>query len=693
MGRRILCGTMPRLLLLALVPLRLVSAQSLATSLAPSPTSSATPSATRVVLDVQLRAELTAQRIVWQAEELRVHGLTRHPQQTEPEMQRLAMLHCHTDRFYAPSASLLAVPRGVQSMQRQAPAYPLPTLIASTAYKTAICPSWSVLPIDDSPLSGPSHLEASATPALVQPFSDELVTALDTASLAHPDEPWFTRQLVRVLVDNGAAARAVAATDRCGANGVAWCALLQTYALYRAGDAPRASRVYHRALAMLDAPTRCHYRSVELLLPPADAEVYSGLACAARDTVDATIWWLSTPLFADGANLRELEHVSRLLRDELASDMPFDAHYDLHLATGGDAVREMRVRYGWPQHLFWPGDEEDRSHWRYQESNNAPPFSAAEYSRLNIPALVSWRAILKPGTLSDADYLWAPSALPTRSPTRSYVMMAAEKAWWPREFFLHPRGAMVRIAETQHVALRRDSGALVVVGAALPAGISAAEAWLMHSPAPSAVSRLDRQPNRRGERLVVQGMAREPGVLSVELLGNGPNAGSARTRFQLGPDAFRTLPVTGCAVSEPMLLDAALGLTNGFADVEAGLLPSTRLSRPSRLGVAWESYGFRERDSVTISVRIAGSATQTRLEKTGRLLRVGDDPRVGLTMRWTEPNPAHAVTAVDATTPTLLRELALDISALRAGAYQLQITMERAGCAAATSQRAFSVVR
>lgn len=662
-----------RFLLLAVMPFRAVTAQ------APS----------RSTLDSLLRAELLAQREVWQAEEVRVHGLTRHPQQTEPEMQRLAMMHCHTDRFYAPAASLLEVPREVQSVIRPAPAYPLPTLIASAAYKTAICPSWAVLPIDDSPLSGPRHSQQSSAPALARPFSDSLVAGLDRASGASPQEPWFAQQLVRVLTENGDTARAIAATERCAPTRVPWCAVLHAYARYAAADLPGAQRAYRASMQLLDADARCRYRNASLLLPPADAEVYGGLPCVVRDTLDGTLWWLSTPLFADGANVRALEHFTRVVRQELVTALPFDAHHDLHRETGGDAIDAMRIRYGWPQHAFYSGAEEDKSHYRYQESNNAQPFPVAEYSRLNTASLVSWRAVLKPGTLTDADYVWAPA----RTAARPGTPMAAEKAWWPREFFLHPRGPVTRLGDTQLVALRRDSGAVVLVGAALPAAATAAEAWLMHTPSPDVVSRLDRRTVRRGERLVLHGVAREAGVLSVELLLNGPNAGSARSRVMLSGEAFRPLVANGCAISAPMLLDAAALQRRGMGDVEVGLLSSTRLVRPTRIGVAWESYGFRERDSVTIALRVSGAATQTRLERTGRLLRVGADPRVGLTMQWTEPNPTHAVTAIEAQVPTLLRTLALDVSALRAGAYRLELSMERAGCPPVTSQRTFTVAR
>ncbi|MBY0492334.1 MAG: hypothetical protein K2R93_21025 [Gemmatimonadaceae bacterium] len=669
-----------RFLWCGLLPLSTLPAQML-----DAPRATALP---RAVLDSMLRAELLMQRDRWQAEEIRVHGPTRHPQQTEPEMQRLALMHCHTDRFYAPSASLLAVPRGVQSMQRPAPPYPLPTFIASTAYKTAMCPSWAVATLDDSPLSGPRHLQMTSAPAQAWPFSDDLVMALDRAAQADPNDAWATSQLTRVLTENGDTTRALAATERCAPSRVPWCAVLHAYATYSAGQWPAAQRAYRSAMTLLDQESRCRYRDATLLLPPADAEVYNGLPCAIRDTVDATLWWLSTPLFSDGANLRALEHFARVVRLELVSALPFDAHHDLRRETGGDAIAEMRVRYGWPQHQFYTGAEEDRSHWRYQEANNAPPFPVAEYSRLNIPSVVSWRAVLKPNTVSDADYPWAP----TRLAARTNTPMAAERAWWPREFFLHPRGLMARLPEPQHVVLRRDSAAVLLVGATLPAGTEG-EAMLLLAPTTEAdaVLRLDRSLIRRGTRVVLRGTTPRAGLASVEVLPAG--GGSLRSRFLVAAEAMRPLAPNSCAMSPPVLLDAAAIQRRGAADVDDGLLGSTRLVRPGRLGVAWESYGIRERDTVTISLRIAGAATQTRMEQMGRLLHVGTDPRVGLTMRWTEPNPSYLVTPIEARIPTLLRELTVDLSALRSGAYRLEISMERAGCAAVTSQRAFTVVR
>jgi len=95
-----------RMLLMLLAPALTRGGQS------PEPTPRTPASATqspaareRVVLDSLLQRELLTQRRAWQAEEQRIHGILRHPQYAEPGIQRLAMVHCHTDRLCNPSPS------------------------------------------------------------------------------------------------------------------------------------------------------------------------------------------------------------------------------------------------------------------------------------------------------------------------------------------------------------------------------------------------------------------------------------------------------------------------------------------------------------------------------------------------------------------------------------------------------------
>lgn len=629
----------------------------------------------RVVVDSLMRAELQLQRRWWQSEEVRVHDVLRFPQGGEPGAQRLAMLHCHTDRKYSPLGGDVAGPM----------AYPLPTLIASGVPLTAMCPNWLPLPADDKTSSSWQHQEEGRNPALRVPFDEQVVARAERAWAQFPEEPFFLRQLVRMATENGQPTVATRALERCPAQWATLCGQLTGYVAYTSGDWKGAERTFRAVLPLLSADARCAWRSVESLLPPREAAEYTALPCAERDTLDATFWWLATPFLAEEVNLRLVEHLARQIRNDLVMELPLDAHHDLRREVGGTAIEVMRRRYGWPQHVFWAGAEQDKAHTHYQGAHNAPPFPSVEYWRSNSPTLPAWRVAQAPLTVADSDYAADP-------PTD-----VTAESWWPREFFLHPRGSVGRLANTQAVVLRRDTTALVMLAARLTGGLLDVlpaidgQFFLMHSASPGVARELGSARGGRGDRVLLEGRVREAGVLSAELLLTGGGVAGLRSRLGITSDLLHPLAAGRCAVSTPMLLDASAVRRRGLVDVREGLLGSLRLVAPSKIGVAWESYGFRETDTVSVSLRISGVAAQTALQRAGRLFGLGDDPKVGLAITWREPSPEHVVLKVDAATPTLLRELTLDIHQLRAGAYEVEVAMERRGCGTVTSRRGFTI--
>lgn len=125
----------------------------------------------------------------------------------------------------------------------------------------------------------------------------------------------------------------------------------------------------------------------------------------------------------------------------------------------------------------------------------------------------------------------------------------------------------------------------------------------------------------------------------------------------------------------------------------AGLLGSTTLDRPTRMGVAWESYGFAPSDTVSVAVRLASADALSALRRAGMALRVADDPRVSVTMQWQEPDPARAGTVVPGTRPIVSRAVMLDVRQLRRGSYVLEVEMQSARCGTVTSQRELTVQR
>jgi hypothetical protein len=250
------------------------------------------------------------------------------------------------------------------------------------------------------------------------------------------------------------------------------------------------------------------------------------------------------------------------------------------------------------------------------------------------------------------------------------------------------------------VFLRRDSSALVLMATALRGGRAdsigdaPARAALVHSPAPDSVQVLERRTVRADQRVVLHGEITTPGIMGVEYLVGARGLAGARTRFGVAtPPSLAGLARGACAISEPMLVEASALTGGGIEDAYRGLLDDLELRKPRKLGLMWESYGIASTDSVTVSITVASVGEIGRLRRLGMAVGVADDPTVSITVRWTEPRPGISVTAVAARVPTLLRQLTLDVSRLRAGEYVVDIAMESPRCTGARAERAFSITR
>ncbi len=215
---------------------------------------------------------------------------------------------------------------------------------------------------------------------------------------------------------------------------------------------------------------------------------------------------------------------------------------------------------------------------------------------------------------------------------------------------------------------------------------------LAHSAGPAAVTQRTTQTAQPGERVVLQQRIARPGLVGVEILADSGGLAGARSR--VGVREVPTLAALGpgtCALTEPALLDGATAPDP--AAPFAGLLGSTTLDRPTRMGVAWESYGFAPSDTVTVAVRLASADALSALRRAGMALRVADDPRVSVTMQWQEPDPARAGTVVPGARPIVSRAVMLDVRQLRRGSYVLEVEMQSARCGTVTSQRELTVQR
>jgi hypothetical protein len=462
-----------------------------------------------------------------------------------------------------------------------------------------------------------------------------------------------------------------------------WCQLLQFYAAWVAGKQDGIDSLFARVTANELAQLGPSWVSVQALLDSADAEQYTRLPKNEQIHVDSQLWWLATPFLAEAEHSRKAAHYARMIRNQLNRGLPLEAQHDLRIDRGADALLVARVRYGFPEHQLWMGPREEAEHFRFLKGWHTGPYSAMEYSRDNAAVVPSLSLALDPLGMHE------------RSVLLSAPRDATIDTWWPHEFFLHPRGRIVPLPTSQRVLLRRDSAALLVAATVIGGGAlnvpggQSVRVVLSHSPGPEAVTHMVSLAARKGDRVVLQQLIQRPGLVGLEVLVDSGGVAGARSRVGLrGVPTLAALGSTTCGLSDPVL-----GLAEDSTEPFAAMLGSTDLERPTSVGVAWESYGFPQGDTVTIAVRIASTEALSNLRRAGMALRLADDPRVNVMMQWREPNPTRAGTTVAASRPILYRHVALDIRQLRTGSYGVEIEMSSATCGTVRATRALSVAR
>lgn len=636
----------------------------------PSPT-------TRLSASDRLRQELLQQRAAWQELERTEHLPIRPPYIQEPIIARAAHAGCTSGAFY---------PNYQDEVTNRA--YARPSAIPSATATFGACPWW--IPPKVRGRSGRSHEYAgkNPTPAQLVPFSELLISELSTLAQQEETAIWPVSQLVRVLTENDQVARARSALNGCRVSET-WCTLLRVYVEQGAG-------AYHLADSM-----------VRSLVRHAPAEVGRGLLDVSRllgqddvlqngllrsDSVTTQLWWLAQPFFSDSANARRSEHVARLVRNTLARQIELDAFYHTYPNGGGDAIQLMRQKYGWPTHQAWVGASEDERIARVYKVTPPPPYSAPEYSWPRTATIPRVSAALAPHFVTDSDFNLGPAD------SVSYFQ------WWPAEFFQHKDGLIVPFASQQRVLLRRDTSMLVFIattvqGSTKPSpfdsiGDAPVRGELWFSPAPDSAVRLFQTLVKGGDRLVLHGDVRQPGIVGAEFRVNASGLAGGRSRFGVADvRTLASLPPGTCELSVPMLVDASALSANSVGSLEAILLGSLTLSNPASLGVAWESYGFAPGDTTTIAVHIERNVETSGLQRAGIALGIIQDPNVSAGLRWTEPNPSRSSVTLGTRVPVTQRHLTIGVKSLKAGEYVLHVEVENARCGAVRSEQVITITR
>ena len=581
-----------------------------------------------------------------------------------------------------------------------------------------VCPNW--LPPPNYYLTGPNvpderlDVDNALEPeyqARIEAARSSVIDEIRTALRRFPGDRFLVGQRVRLLLDQRDPVAALDAARECKAE-ASWCALLEGYAYHRLGDIEAAEGAYDRAFAAFTPRERCAWNDLNVLFDGSDRTDYSRLSCGQRDSANARIWWLADPLWSDPGNDRHVEQVTRQLTNVLHSATGRDERYNWTTTGGGDALAEMILRYGWPSYTSGPGllrfPLAPPPTWGvsllYTPRPKGPPIrtqdmidreiggvsTTYEYTLGRVHILPPMRMLDDPFAIKNTD--WAMNA-PAGDPDRSMQ-------WWPREHYapLHP---ITRFTDQQIAHLRRQSTTLLAFSTNLsqtdlnrrPADSVGAEfVWStgpdsMHVSAPKFLGALDRL-------VFLEEVPLTPSLVSVEVMWDSGGKAAGRSRFGVTPPPPLSAMAPGdVAMSEPVLLAATPDDAAIPSDAELAIprmLGSTSIhAATNAIGVYWETYGFAATDSVDVTITIQPKSLMGLLRTLGAAAGIASNANAPITVTWSEPQRGHDTQTIAGAVPIQMRSVILNIAALPAGEFSLDVSVAKRSGPTVHSSRDF----
>ena len=467
--------------------------------------------------------------------------------------------------------------------------------------------------------------------------------------------------------------------------------------LYASGQPTKADSAFEVSLKAMPPAERCGWSNLSSLLDESAQQSYNSVPCEARDTLNARIWWLADPLYTEPGNERRAEHYSRVVLATIRSAVEPAERWNWRDGQGGNALREMIVRYGWPSYSFWAGPGIDQSHYRYlgirdEAIQRLGIFTTIEYSQSRFHTFPDWSAVRNPWRASPA--AWNLSGTPAKSDRQNL-------AWWPQEHYARDAGALVAIDDQQTAFLRRHDGLELAVATDLSqtglarGGVRTAQGSLVVTPTPDSVRFTTQTVPLDGIAVWRTTLPSRPVVIGLEVRSTEPESPAARTRYGVEPPLPLSVMARGdIAISVPILMQPVR--SGGLPDSDpatalASMLGSTRLRNMQRVGVYWETYGIPNGDSVDVALAVERRDSPNALRRLGRALHMVGSPSSTVTVRWREPQPGFVTTTLKGPEPIQARNVAIDLSRLVPDKYTLTVSVTRAG-QTASATREFEIL-
>ncbi|HYV98361.1 MAG TPA: hypothetical protein VE967_12950 [Gemmatimonadaceae bacterium] len=572
-------------------------------------------------------------------------------------------------------------------------------IIASGPSRYGACPSWTLstpIPFDESI----DHDAAvGSVRDAVRASRASLIALFDAAARAAPGNDWIAGQRVRLLVDQGEFALAESAARACRARSVSLCGMLLGYVIGAHGDLPRADSVFTATLGAMPLAERCAWSDVRTLFDGAARRSYEHASCAERDSVSRIVWWLADPLYIVPRNERRAEHYVRVVLARLRAAAERDERFDWNDETGGDALREMVIRYGWPSYLYYGGPGLDGSHSGYLGVHGSPrhePYTTFEYTPGRIHLVPEFHAIADPPHAASTD--WTITEQHADAKANGYAvdrvssairrMNTRLNAWWPAELFV-PALPLAQLPDGMHAFFRRDTTAILATAADLVASelgrpdSSEVRARFIMSPRPDSMRVMATVTAKIGSTLAMRAeLGREFGVAGIEVDPTSTLPG-ARTRFGVAPPpTLAWLDRGEIAISDVALLKVPRADRELPTDPDVllpAMLGSSTLGKGDRFAIYWETYGIAPYDSTEFAVWIERVTPQGILRRFGIRLSVATDLNTPVSHSWMEFGPNTRRTVIPGRVPIVGRSLLLDASHLPPGDYWLDVVVRKAG--------------
>jgi hypothetical protein len=478
---------------------------------------------------------------------------------------------------------------------------------------------------------------APREPDRIRDARTRLISLLDSAAAASPENLWVASQRVRYLAEAGRSKDAIAAALACKTTETWRCGTLVGFAYHEAGAYVQADSAYRAALAAMPERERCQWEDISLLLDEELLPRYRAQTCgdSARLKFERRVWWLARPLFATPANDARTEHYARVTMAQMLTEAP-SAHES---GFDGDE-RELLLRYSWPR--AW--------------SRTGGGFGSRGSSIV--------------GHEPTPAYPYLPNAFVFDNPVNTDSLR-----WTTRPGVVHARYApayatpLLRL-EHQSALFRRGDSSLVVLAYDLRSDSALARssdvrAALVLTQGEEADATIVRMPNKsRG--VITAHSVWGPLLMSAEVTSPTVKR-SARARYGIRPPYAVGVRVS---LSDLLLFEPYGQLPTSLDEVTPHMLPTLTVRSNKKVGFYWEAYGTNPAgETMGISVTVAPEVKDeaTRAQRLKRALGM-----------WREAKPVIVqVQDVSARGQTMSpRSVEVDVSTLPPGPYLVELEID-----------------